>query len=95
MPAACGQVFRVVSTRPPDRWFDSLFQDWSRPAFATARPRVDVREEAHDYHLAAELPGLTEKDFTVNVEHNLLTIASQSEHTGSPSWRRARPPRPT
>ena len=29
-----------------DRWFDSLVQDWSRPAFATAAPRVDVREEA-------------------------------------------------
>ena len=27
-----------------DRWFDSLFQDSSRPAFATAAPRVDVRE---------------------------------------------------
>ena len=62
-----------------DRWFDSLFQDWSRPAFATAAPRVDVREQADSYHLEAELPGLTEKDFTVNVEHNLLTIASQSE----------------
>ena len=61
-----------------DRWFDSLFQDWSRPAFATAAPRVDVREQADGYHLEAELPGLTEKDFTVNVEHNLLTIASQS-----------------
>ena len=62
-----------------DRWFDSLFQDWSRPAFATAAPRVDVREQADGYHLEAELPGLTEKDFTVNVEHNLLTIASQSD----------------
>ena len=62
-----------------DRWFDTLFQDWSRPAFATAAPRVDVREQADGYHLEAELPGLTEKDFTVNVEHSLLTIASQSE----------------
>ena len=61
-----------------DRWFDSLFQDWSRPALATAAPRVDVREQADGYRLEAELPGLTEKDFTVNVEHNLLTIASQS-----------------
>lgn len=60
-----------------DRWFDTLFQDWNRPAFATAAPRVDVREEADGYHLEAELPGLTEQDFTVNVEHDLLTIASQ------------------
>ena len=62
-----------------DRWFDTLFQDWNRPAFATAAPRVDVREETDGYHLEAELPGLTEQDFTVNVEGNLLTIASQRE----------------
>ena len=64
-----------------DRWFDSLFQDWPRPAFATATAtrRVDVYEAADGYHLEAELPGLIEKDFTVNVEHNLLTIASRQE----------------
>ena len=73
----------LVTYRPSpvniDRWFDSLFQDWNRPALATAAPRVDVREQADGYHLEAELPGLTEKDFTVNVEHNLLTIASRQE----------------
>ena len=65
-----------------DRWFDAVFQDWHRPAFATAAPRVDVREEADGYHLEAELPGLTEQDFNVNVEDNLLTIASQREQEG-------------
>ena len=62
-----------------DHWFDSLFGDWNRPAFATSAPRVDVREEADGYHLEAELPGLSEQDFTVNVEENLLTIASKRE----------------
>ena len=62
-----------------DRWFDSLFQDWERPSFATTAPHVDIREDEDGYRLEAELPGLTEKDFTVNVEHNLLTIASQRE----------------
>ena len=76
-----------------DRWFDSLFQDWSRPTFATAAPRVDVREQADGYHLEAELPGLSEKDFTVNVEHNLLTIASQSEQEQRARRARLRDPR--
>ena len=65
-----------------DRWFDSVFQNWGLPhATATGGglPRVDVQEKADAYHLEAELPGLTEKDFTVNVEHNLLTIASEQE----------------
>ena len=68
-----------------DRWFDSVFQNWGLPhspgiaGSAPTAPRVNVREQADAYHLEAELPGLTEKDFTVNVEHNLLTIASEQE----------------
>ena len=58
----------LVTYRPSpvniDRWFDSLFQDWNRPA--TAAPRVDVREQADGYHLEAELgvmePGDDQKD---------------------------------
>jgi HSP20 family molecular chaperone IbpA len=67
-----------------DRWFDSVFQNWGLPqatATGACMPRVDVQEKADAYHLEAELPGLTEKDFTVNVEHNLLTIASEQERT--------------
>ena len=65
-----------------DRWFDSVFQNWGLPqtvATGVCAPRVDVQEKADAYHLEAELPGLTEKDFTVNVEHNRLTIASRQE----------------
>ena len=64
-----------------DRWFDSAFQNSGHPSHAATTPRVDVQEKADAYHLEAELPGLTEKDFTVNVEHNLLTISSQQEHS--------------
>ncbi len=70
-----------------DRWFDSVFQNWALPHAAGVgigaphAPRVDVQEKADSYRLEAELPGLTEKDFTVNVEHNLLTIASEQERT--------------
>ena len=64
-----------------DRWFDSAFQNSGHPSYAATTPRVDVQEKADAYRLEAELPGLTEKDFTVNVEHNLLTISSQQEHS--------------
>ena len=73
----------LVTYRPTpanfDHGFDSLFQDCGRPAYATTAPRVNIREQADGYHLEAELPSLSEQDFTVNVEHNLLTIASQQE----------------
>ncbi len=62
-----------------DHWFDSVFQNWGHPGYTLTTPRVNVQEKADAYHLEAELPGLTEKDFTVNVEHNLLTVASQQE----------------
>ena len=64
-----------------DRWFDSAFQNSGHPSYAATTPIVDVQEKADAYHLEAELPGLTEKDFIVNVEHNLLTISSQQEHS--------------
>ena len=64
-----------------DRWFDSAFQNSGHPSYAATTPIVDVQEKADAYRLEAELPGLTEKDFTVNVEHNLLTISSQQEHS--------------
>ncbi len=62
-----------------DRWFDSLFGEWARPSVAVCAPTVDIREEQDAYRLEAELPGLTEKDFAVDVEQNLLTIASRKE----------------
>ena len=64
-----------------DRWFDSAFQNSGHPSYAATTPIVDVQEKADAYRLEAELPGLTEKDFTVNVEHNLLTISSPQEHS--------------
>ena len=75
----------LVTYRPTavnvDRWFDSLFQDWVRPTTAVSAPSVDIHETEDAYHLEAELPGLTEKDFTVDVEQNLLTISSEKETT--------------
>ena len=73
----------LVTYRPTavnvDRWFDSLFQDWVRPTTAVSAPSVDIHETEDAYHLEAELPGLTEKDFTVDVEQNLLTISSEKD----------------
>ena len=58
-----------------DRRFGSLVGD----GFMTKTPAVDIREEEERYVLEAELTGLTEEDFDVQVHGNLLTISSKTE----------------
>jgi HSP20 family protein len=54
-----------------DRFFgDSVFSSMA------SLPRVDLKETDTNYVLEAELPGLTEKDFEVKIENDLLTLAS-------------------
>ena len=54
-----------------DRFFeDSVFTN------ITNLPRVDLKETDTNYVLEAELPGLTEKDFEVKIENDLLTLSS-------------------
>ena len=73
----------LVTHRPGlanfDRWFDNVLDDWARPLTGSRPPAVDVRQDEHGYHLEAELPGRTEKDFEVKIEHNLLTISSAQD----------------
>ena len=72
----------LVTHRSPlgniDRWFDALFQDWTRPG-STNAPAVDIRQGENGYQVEVELPGLSKKDFSVDVDHNLLTIAANKE----------------
>jgi HSP20 family protein len=63
------------------KWgFDNLFDEFFGDSFFdsdTRIPAVDVKEEANQYVVLAELPGLTEKDIDVKVENNLLTISTK------------------
>ena len=64
---------------------DRLFDDFSRgwPSFATTGqqlvPSMDVSETDKEIEIAAELPGLEEKDVQVNVADNLLTIRGEKK----------------
>lgn len=62
-----------------DRWFDALFQDWARTD-STNAPPVDIRQEDNGYIVEVEIPGLSKKDFAVDMDNNLLTISSNKEH---------------
>ena len=71
-----------------DNLFDSLFGDFGSrglfpqhrfgSAFADLSPNFDISETDDDVKIAAELPGMDEKDIEVNLENNVLTIRARS-----------------
>jgi HSP20 family protein len=63
-----------------DRVFDSFWRGLGAPAAAAPTgfvPRLDVVEREDDYLLTAELPGLEEKDFQLEVHGNVLTLSGE------------------
>lgn len=65
--------------------FNSLINDVfgseARPTFYVASPRVDVLENEDEYKLEMELPGRTENDVNIELDHDNLTISSKIEQT--------------
>ena len=66
-------------------FIDSLFNDMMcntpNVMYNASAPRVDVKEEDNAYTLEMELPGRTEKDVDIELDHDNLTIASKTEET--------------
>lgn len=72
-----------------NRLFDGLFTGvtpfgepfgWPRIGPAEAMPRVDVSETPEALTIAAELPGMDEKDVTLTVERGVLTLKGEKRH---------------
>ncbi|CAA7612770.1 Hsp20/alpha crystallin family protein [Magnetospirillum sp. UT-4] len=77
-----------------DRLFDSFFpaafgrtllglDPWRAPslrALGGVYPSIDVKETADRYEIAAELPGLEEKDVNVTIRNGVLSIAGEKRH---------------
>jgi HSP20 family protein len=62
-----------------DRLFDQLWRGVGsvRASAAAFTPRIDVTESDSELCVAAELPGLDEKDIEVSLEDGLLTIRGE------------------
>jgi HSP20 family protein len=64
---------------------DGLFNDFFRPALVwenNSEPlplRVDVRETAEAYTVAAEIPGVRKEDIHVEIEGNEVTISAETK----------------
>ena len=65
--------------------FDSLFDDvmgtLSTPSYRACytTPRVDVKSDDKGYVLEMDLPGRSEEDVNIELDHNTLTISSKDE----------------
>ncbi|MES1994687.1 Hsp20/alpha crystallin family protein [Sphingomonas sp. Ant H11] len=71
--------------RDMNRLFDEAFRDFGAPGLfgrTPAWPSVEVTETEKDVRIAAELPGLEEKDVEVLIEDGVLTLRGEKRsHT--------------
>lgn len=74
-----------------DRFFDRMTRGWPTSWFETRRgepralrafehvPNVEVKENGTLYSVTVELPGLDEKDVSVSVDGDMLTISGEKK----------------
>lgn len=55
-----------------------VMPDWSFGR-ASGVPKVDVKEGKDAYTMEMDLPGMSEKDVNVELDHGVLTVSSQHE----------------
>lgn len=70
--------------REMDRLFDEFFTGFGLPSLGRNEgrmptPRIDVSESDQDIQIAAELPGLDEKDVEVTITDDTLTIRGEKK----------------
>ncbi len=63
-----------------DRLFDeTLGSQWSEKNSLSFRPNVDVKEDDKEYRLLFDLPGIDEKDISVELEDRQLIVAGKRQ----------------
>lgn len=82
---------KSVNKDPFFNWdsdFKTLFHALEKGPFASfdnlkessLAPRIDVAETDTHIHIAADMPGLNEKDIEVSVDKNVLTLRGERKH---------------
>jgi HSP20 family protein len=74
--------------REMNRLFDDFFTGFGLPLLGghegrMPTPRIDVSESDQEMQIAAELPGLDEKDIEVTVADDTLTIRGEKKEEGA------------
>jgi len=78
-----GDVFGQLQ-REINQLFDDVWRGFDVPAFtgrgeSPLRPRIDVAETDSEIQVAAELPGLDDKDVEVTLTEGVLTIKGEKK----------------
>ena len=65
-----------------DDFFKAEFPEWSRRNFAAENstlPAINVKETDDDFQLEVAAPGMSKKDFNLELVKNVLTISAKKE----------------
>ncbi len=63
-----------------DRFFENDMFDWSNRNFSTTNttlPSVNIKEDSNGFNVEMAAPGLTKKDFKIELNNNVLSISSE------------------
>nr|WP_320009401.1 Hsp20/alpha crystallin family protein [uncultured Desulfobulbus sp.] len=76
--------------RDIDTLFDQFFAGWGMPelnpwggigADTLLKPKVDLSAADTQYQLSVEIPGVNEKDITIDIRQNTMTIRGEKRQT--------------
>jgi len=63
-------------------FFDKAFSDWTSSNFSmtnTTLPATNIRETKDDFIVTMAVPGMSKKDFKIDLNDNVLTISSEKK----------------
>jgi len=77
---ALPSIFRINPDHSIERLFDDMWRSvGAAPVAASFSPRLDVVENEGEVLVSAELPGLDEKDFAIEVHGNVLALKGEKK----------------
>jgi len=62
-----------------DDFFDRSFADFGTAPSASKTPAVNVKETENEFGLEVALPGVSKDQVNLEIDHNVLTISSESK----------------
>lgn len=65
-----------------DRFFENDMFDWSNRNYSdtnTTLPSVNIKEDTEGFEVELAAPGLTKKDFKIEINNDVLTISSDKK----------------
>jgi HSP20 family protein len=81
--------------REMNRMFDDVFRGFDLAPFGTTRalnglgwPQIDIDETDKDVRITAELPGLDEKDVSLEIANGVLSISGEKKSESEDNARR-------